>query len=98
MAEFIRFEEVPNDGRKTRRWVIENKKSGAELGVIAWYGAWRQYTVDFTEGCTFSAGCLKDIQEFLTKANADHKSERDLETKRVCDNYYHAKRLMEVEP
>ena len=73
MAEFIRFEEVPNDGRKTRRWVIENKKSGAELGVVSWYGAWRQYTVVFNEDCVFSGGCLKDIQEFIGEQNANHR-------------------------
>ena len=73
MAEFIRFAEVPSDGRKTRRWLIENKKSGAELGLVSWYGAWRQYVAMFDENCVFSAGCLVDIATFVTEQNADHR-------------------------
>lgn len=76
IQEFIRFEEVPNDGRKTRRWVIENRKYGSELGVIEWYGAWRQYVATFHEVAVFSAGCLKDIQEFLARQNADHRAQK----------------------
>ena len=74
--DFIRIVEVDNTGLKTRRWMIENKKTGTVLGHIGWYGGWRQYIVQFSQKCIFSAGCLDDIQKFVAQANADHKTKR----------------------
>jgi hypothetical protein len=73
MAEYIEFIEQFNTARKTRVWHVRNKKHGTFIAVVGWYGAWRQYVAEFQPLCVFSAGCLKDIQEFVAKANADHK-------------------------
>jgi len=67
--EYIEFVELPKrESRKTKRWACMNKQSGGCLGVVKWYGAWRQYTF-WPEPCTiWSVGCLNDIQDFLKKA------------------------------
>lgn len=63
---------VPMQGR-TKRWGVVSKSSGDVLGLIEWYGAWRQYIIEPREGCVFNNGCLNDISAFLTEANAEHK-------------------------
>lgn len=52
------------------------------LGIIGWYGAWRQYTYNPAPQAqlTFNNGCLQDIADVLTNLNEDHKeTERDKE-------------------
>lgn len=61
-------------GEKTQRWAIYSNSQTAQptLGTIEWLSRWRQYTFDPVEGATFSAGCLRDIAEFLQSQNAAH--------------------------
>jgi len=58
---------VPGNIRKTRAYFVYNIRSGERLGMIAWYGAWRQYCFwPITDRQTiFSPGCLADIQSFI---------------------------------
>lgn len=54
-------------GRKTREYHIVNKTQGLRLGVIKWFGRWRQHCFfpePFDE-TVWSAGCLADIQDIL---------------------------------
>jgi len=54
---------------KTEVWSVNNKHNGSRLGIIKWFAVWRQYSF-FPEtegGLVFSAGCLRDIEEFITK-------------------------------
>lgn len=50
---------------KTSVWSCRNNRSGEELGVIKWYGPWRQYCYFPTVQAVYSAGCLDDIARFL---------------------------------
>ena len=50
---------------KTRVFDVLNRKSGDELGMIAWFGPWRQYTFRADPLAVFSAGCLNDIAAFV---------------------------------
>jgi hypothetical protein len=43
------------------------------LGWIAWNCRWRQYVFYPRDSMMFSAGCLADIQDFLTQAMAERK-------------------------
>ena len=71
IGEYLAVEELPQaEGRKTKRWSVIAKRSGMSLGVIAWYGPWRQYTFDPEAGTTFNVGCLNDIARFLGVARS----------------------------
>ena len=43
------------------------------LGLINWYGAWRQYVFQPAPQITFNNGCLQDITDVLTQLNKEHK-------------------------
>ncbi len=51
-------------GRKTEVYGCYNRRSGAELGEVRWHGP-RQYCYFPTVQAVYSAGCLRDIAEFL---------------------------------
>jgi len=58
---------------KTNVYQIENKKSGDVIGIIEWYSVWRQYVIQPEFGCIFNDTCLKEIAEFLSELNKNHK-------------------------
>lgn len=66
---------------KTKKWSIENKDHGTELGIVKWHPSWRQYCfythpVDGdVDGIVLSAGCMSDLQGFLDKINKEHRME-----------------------
>ncbi len=62
--EFIHFDQVPTKGI-TSRWLVRNNRSNDDLGVVAWYGAWRQYCFEPSDPSVYSAGCLNDISHFI---------------------------------
>ena len=47
------------------------------LGMIGWYGAWRQYTYQPAPDTTFNNGCLQDIADVLTSLNEEHKTAKN---------------------
>ena len=59
---------------KTRTWTIQSTMGGGELGTISWYAPWRKYTYHSLPGLVFDSKCLKEIVDFLDKANSDHKA------------------------
>lgn len=73
-SEYLRIyiDHGRSEGRKTNVWWVENRRSGARLGEIKWYGAWRQYCFYPEANCVFNKGCLLDIQQFLKDAMEDH--------------------------
>jgi hypothetical protein len=58
-------------GRELPFYDIRNVRSSDLLGIVEWYGPWRQYCFSAEEGCVFSAGCLKDIEAFLLALMAE---------------------------
>jgi hypothetical protein len=58
---YLRFREVENPGRKTRKVHVERKSSGKLLGVIKWYGQWRQHCFFPEPDTLFNVTCLHDI-------------------------------------
>jgi len=65
---------LSNSG-KTGRFAVTNRKSNDVLGVIVWYGPWRQYAfAPTTEYATvYSPGCLRDIADFLRETTDEHR-------------------------
>ena len=62
-------EEPLRKGRKTSNHYIINLSSGALLGEIKWYGAWRQYCFfpSPSADTVWSTGCLDDIKDYIKK-------------------------------
>lgn len=56
---------VRNPLRKTDQWMVLSVSNGDNLGVIRWYGPWRQYCFFPSMACLFSAGCLQAISQFI---------------------------------
>lgn len=64
--EYIQFEEIESPPtNKTKKFSCMNIKSGIELGMVRWHGAWRQYCYFPTIQAVYSEGCLKDICDFI---------------------------------
>lgn len=53
--------------RKPKTSVVDviSKLYGFRLGIIRWYGAWRQYAFFPEEGTIFNVECLDDIQSYI---------------------------------
>jgi hypothetical protein len=70
--EFLEFRELrPKENAKTKRFAVVSKTRGSQLGRISFYPAWRQYIFEPDISTLWSDGCLKQVQEFLTKINAE---------------------------
>jgi hypothetical protein len=61
---YLRFELRETPGRSTEVWDVLSRRSGAVLGQIRWYGAWRQYVLHPDPTAIFSGDCLHDIADF----------------------------------
>lgn len=65
-SKYLVFKQMPYAG-KTKKWQVHSRRRGDLLGIIRWYGPWRQYCFSPTPGTTFNRGCMEDICEFITK-------------------------------
>ena len=74
------------DKAKTSVWSCQNNHSGfklgnrtwdrTELGIVRWYGPWRQYCYFATNGlAVYSESCLRDICSFLAELAEERKLE-----------------------
>jgi hypothetical protein len=65
---------LSNSG-KTSIFAVANKKSRDGLGVILWYGPWRQYVFvpTLSYETVYSPGCLRDIADFLRETTDEHR-------------------------
>jgi len=71
-TQYMRFVLADEQKPKTQVWNVEDVHDGAILGVIRWYGPWRQYCFfpdqsGEPDSLIFSDGCLVDLQSFLKK-------------------------------
>ncbi|MFW9971723.1 MAG: hypothetical protein ACFFDF_16140 [Candidatus Odinarchaeota archaeon] len=61
---YIEFrEETPNP--KTEVISVRSKNSGVILGLIKWFGSWRQYCFYPKDFTVFSRGCMKEIIDYI---------------------------------
>lgn len=64
--KYLRFQKEPRPAnRKTDVFSCRNKTTGTELGKVKWHGPWRQYCYFPTVQAVYSAGCLRDIADFM---------------------------------
>jgi len=88
--EYIFFKEVDKEAiipaRKTRVYGVFNKNDKMLLGWVTWHNAWRQYTYEINTASirlaaqadvitSLSAGCLRDIANFIAQLNYSHTLE-----------------------
>ena len=59
---------------KTTGWNVVNNKSGALLGIVEWYGPWRQYVFEAIDQPIFNNACLEELVAFLTDLNNKQRS------------------------
>ena len=70
--EYLVFDEQWPDGRKTA--VVEvAARSGDLLGVISWFGRWRQYAFHPRPATTFNQGCLTTINDYMAALMEDRR-------------------------
>jgi hypothetical protein len=62
--KYIHFE-LEEEKQKTNVYYCRNNKSNEILGVVKWYGSWRQYSFFPFKNTVFSTGCLNDIISFI---------------------------------
>ncbi len=70
--KYIKIVEVSRK-KKTSIYCVYNIKSGDLIGRIEWYIPWRQYCVIPLADTIYSAGCLKDISDFISIAKEELK-------------------------
>jgi len=72
--KYIHFVVIQEKG-KTSVWSCRNNSTRYELGLVQWYGPWRQYCYFSSNPAVYSDGCLADIRDFISSVNitvADH--------------------------
>lgn len=67
-SNYLKFEKQERPRMKLPIYVVKNKKTDFELGVVKFCGAWRKYVfnpnADYDD-LIFDAECLQDIISFL---------------------------------
>jgi len=71
-TRYLKFKLVEQK-EKTQVWEILSKTHDYRLGIIKWYGSWRQYCFFPEPGTVFNTDCMEDIQDFIV----DLKTERE---------------------
>ncbi len=69
---FVRAVYPPSAKRRTLTWFMTSK-DGKHLGIIRWFGRWRQYVFEPEAGTVWSCGCLSDVISFIEQ----HKGDRE---------------------
>jgi len=86
--KYIKFVELYSGKRKTKIVRIENISSGNCLGIIKWYGNWRQYCF-FPDGNTvWSKGCLDEVNKYINLLNFTHKNKKTEEEFKLLEKEY----------
>jgi len=67
---FIKIE----DKIKTSVWHCLSQSNHAVLGVVKWYGPWRQYCFMPEPNTVFNISCNNDINEFIQGLMDERKS------------------------
>jgi len=63
-TKYLKFKLIEKK-EKTEVWEISSKLHGFRLGVIKWYGSWRQYAFFPEPETVFNKECMEDISDFI---------------------------------
>jgi hypothetical protein len=73
MKKYLNFAQVSNPGRKTKRFHIFNEATGDCIGEIYWRNTWRKYVSCTGDNFDITAGCNREIADFLDKLMEERK-------------------------
>lgn len=51
--------------RKTRDYHLVSRQGGETIGVVRWYGGWRQWCFFPAASSMWDDGCLADVHDFI---------------------------------
>ena len=63
-TKYLVFELITGT-EKTNTWQIMSKRTRGYLGIVQWYGPWRQYCFYPGSSTVWNIDCLQDIQNFI---------------------------------
>lgn len=75
VTEYLEFHLLTST-TKTKVYSVNSKLHGDRLGIIKWYGPWRQYTFWPQSSTIWNRLCLNDVMEFLQMLMAERKEEQ----------------------
>ena len=64
MSKYLKFE-LLEQKPKTKVIEVISKSHNNRLGIIKWYGAWRQYTFFPESDTLFNTECLNDVITYI---------------------------------
>lgn len=70
---YLTFQDMTPEGRLTHIVEVIAVRDGTLLGVIRWFGAWRQYVFAPEPNCVFNVGCLTTIERNVRVMNEIRK-------------------------
>ena len=73
VSDYLTFTKVGDTG-KTLIVAVNSRHHGNRLGLIRWYGPWRQYVFYPGPGTLFNKGCLQDIMAVCDKLMQDRRT------------------------
>ena len=74
LGEFMFTREIARSpSGATRRWELRATNTDSVLGLIRWFGRWRQYCFEPNTRTVFNGGCLMAINGFLRKQTEAHR-------------------------
>lgn len=73
---YIRFDELPNEGFKTKIWEVIAVTDEEPLGKIKFRGAWRKFVFEPRPSTSFDADCLREIAAFTITETQRWKEEK----------------------
>lgn len=67
----------PVKGQKMRIYDVISHSQRMSLAKIAWFGRWRQYTIEPLPGTIWSADCLSAIEIFIERLMREWREEKE---------------------
>ncbi len=72
--KYIRFVEVANPGKTTKRWEVQSLRTSEMVGRIGWYGGWRKFVFSPADYTYFDSDGLRLIADFCDARTREHMS------------------------
>jgi hypothetical protein len=80
-SKYLEYTQYWSSTKKTYIVNVYSRQHRSLLGIIRWYGAWRQYAFFPTDKTIWNTDCLEEIQEkineLMNERKASDESSRD---------------------
>jgi len=74
--KYLRFDEIPNPGKKTQIFTVRHTDNLTLLGEIKWWGAWRKYCFFPAPDCLYDRNCLRDVIDYIDQLMNERKENK----------------------